>query len=62
MTEAQTERMVGLDRDVRNLIAHEGYSERVQSMLTELEALALLWVDRADKRYSERLQARAGER
>lgn len=55
------DRLEALDREIRDLVAHEGYTPRVHALIAELETLALAWVEDAERRYSERLQAQEGQ-
>lgn len=56
MTEQQITRMAGIDRELRDLIAHEGYSSpAVADLMTEQEALLRFWLAEAEQRHAEHL-------
>jgi hypothetical protein len=58
MTKSDTKRMVGLDREIRDLIAHEGIgSPIVAELLTEQEALLMLWLAEAEAKHDAHIQA-----
>jgi hypothetical protein len=51
MKTSDIKRMAALDTAVRNLMAHEGYTEEVAALMTEQEALLALWLSEAEARY-----------
>lgn len=59
MTENDIARMAGLDAEIRNAVAHEGYgSPLVAGLLTEQEALLTLWLVNAEAKHDAYLQDR----
>jgi hypothetical protein len=59
MTEQQITRMAGIDRELRDLIAHEGItSPAVTELMNEQEALLALWLTEAEARHEAHLADR----
>jgi hypothetical protein len=56
MTQEQITRMAGIDRELRDLIAHEGIASlAVAELMTEQEALLALWLAEAEARHQTHL-------
>jgi hypothetical protein len=51
MKTSDIKRMAALDTVLRDLIAHEGYTDEVSALMTEQEALLALWLSEAEAKY-----------
>jgi len=58
MKTSDIKRMAALDTAVRNLMAHEGYTDEVASLMTEQEALLSLWLTEAEDKYTAHMADR----
>ena len=56
MTKSEINRLTNLDTEIRNLIAHEGIaSPAVADLMTEQEALLVLWLHEAEAKHTAHL-------